>query len=392
MSAVWVMGGSRTPIGRFLGDLANVPASVLAGTSIRRTVERTGIDPNLIDEVFVGNVVSAGVGQAPAKQASRSGGLPDAVSCTMVNKVCGSGLQAAILGARTIQSGAASACIAAGMESMSLAPHLLKQGRTGTKYGTIPLLDAIENDGLRCSLGLVAMGTYADNVARSEPVSRTDQDAWALASHQRACAAVDQGAFEQEIAPVVIDPQTTIRVDGCPRKDTSLERLAKLKPAFASDGSVTAGNASGLADGAASVLLVDDRVRRMLPKQSAFRMLGTAQHSQAAADLFTAPVQSILKVCKLANVSVSDVGLFEINEAFASQTVACVRQLGLSYDSVNVHGGAIALGHPIGCSGTRILVTLMHAMERHQKRLGVASLCIGGGEAVAVLIEHDSNT
>ncbi|MCE2811272.1 MAG: hypothetical protein LW850_12835 [Planctomycetaceae bacterium] len=260
MTTVWLMGASRTPIGRFLGDLSMFTAPALAGVSIRRTIERTGIEPDSIQELFVGNVVSAGVGQAPAKQASRKGALPDSVSCTMVNKVCGSGLQATILAARTIQSGAASACIAAGMESMSQAPHVLMQSRTGTKYGTVPMLDSIDIDGLRCSLGSVAMGTYAEKVAKEQPVSRADQDAWALTSHKR---------------------------------------------------------------------------------------------------------------------------------AFASQTVACVRQLNISPDQVNVHGGAIALGHPIGCSGTRILVTLMHAMQRHQKRLGIASLCIGGGEAVAVLIEQD---
>ncbi len=389
MTTVWLMGASRTPIGRFLGDLSPFTAPSLAGTSIRRTIERTGIEPDSIQELFVGNVVSAGVGQAPAKQASRKGGLPDSVSCTMVNKVCGSGLQATILAARTIQSGAASACIAAGMESMSQAPHVLMQSRTGTKYGTVPMFDSIDIDGLRCSLGSVAMGTYAEKVAKEQPVSRADQDAWALTSHKRACAAAEQGAFEQEIAPIVIDSQIAIRADSCPRKDTSMEKLAKLKPAFDMEGTVTAGNASGLADGAASALLVNDTIRQRLPNQSAFRILATAQHSQAAADLFTAPVQSILKVCKRAHVTVSEVDLFEINEAFASQTVACVRQLNISPDQVNVHGGAIALGHPIGCSGTRILVTLMHAMQRHQKRLGIASLCIGGGEAVAVLIEQD---
>jgi acetyl-CoA C-acetyltransferase len=390
MTSVWLMGASRTPIGRFLGDLSNFSAPELAGISIRRTIERTGIDPSNIQELFVGNVVSAGVGQAPAKQAARQGGLPDSVSCTMVNKVCGSGLQATILAARTIQSGAASACIAAGMESMSQAPHLLTRSRTGNKYGTIPMLDAIDVDGLRCSLGSVAMGFYAEKVAKEQPVSRADQDAWSLTSHKRACAAAEQGAFEQEIAPVLIDQQTAIAVDSCPRKDTSIERLAKLKPAFELEGTVTAGNASGLADGSASLLLVNEPMRQSLSNQSAFRIVGTAQYSQAAADLFTAPVQAILKACKVANVSVSQVDLFEINEAFASQTVACVRELRISPEQVNVHGGAIALGHPIGCSGARILVTLMHAMQRHQKRLGIASLCIGGGEAVAVLIEQDT--
>jgi acetyl-CoA C-acetyltransferase len=387
-SDVWILGASRTPIGRFLGDLANIPAPQLAAVSIRRTIERTGIDPARIDELWIGNVLSAGLGQAPAKQAAVQGGLSDNVSCTMVSKVCGSGLQAVILAVRTLQSGAADACIAAGMESMSQAPHLFKGSRMGTKYGSFSMLDAIDHDGLRCAQGGLAMGTYADWLACEQLVSRAEQDAWALMSHQRAFSASEQGAFEQEIAPVRIDSKTIIERDSCLRQDTSLEKLAKLKPAFDAEGSVSAGNASGLADGAASLLVVRDYLRQTLPSQSAFRVLACAQHSQAAAELFTAPVQAIGKVCRFANLSPAEVDLFEINEAFASQAIACVRQLGIAPERVNVHGGAIALGHPIGCSGTRILVTLMHAMERYEKRLGVASLCIGGGESVAILIQQ----
>ena len=391
MASVWLMGASRTPIGRFLGELASVSAPSLGATSILRTLDLTGIEASAVEEVIFGNVVSAGVGQAPAKQAARLGGLPDGVSCTTVSKVCGSGLQAAILALRTIQSGAASACIAGGMESMSQSPHLLKQSRSGSKYGTVPLIDAIEQDGLRCASGSVAMGVYADQLANSHGIRRSDQDAWALLSHQRACSALDNGFFEQEIAPVVIDPKTTLHQDTCPRKDTSMEKLSRLKPAFQADGTVTAGNASGLADGAASLLVVNDQVRKSLPSQSAFRIVATAQHAQAPAELFTAPVQAIIKACRAGGVSIDAVDLFEINEAFAVQTIACVRELGLSPDRVNLHGGSIALGHPIGCSGMRILVTLMHAMQRHKKSLGLASLCIGGGEAVAVLIEQDLN-
>jgi acetyl-CoA C-acetyltransferase len=388
MTNTWILGASRTPIARFLGELALVPAPALAATSIRRTVEQSGIDPALIEEAFVGNVVSAGIGQAPAKQAVRQAGLADSVSCTMVNKVCGSGLQAVVLASRAIQSNSAQVCIAAGMESMSQSPHLLMQSRVGTKYGTVPMLDAIDTDGLRCSSGFVAMGVYAEHLAQKHSIGRSDQDAWSLTSHQRACLARQSGCFEQEIAPVVIDPQTTVRTDSCPRPETSLEKLSKLKAAFVADGTVTAGNASGLADGAASVLVVNDSVRKSLRNQTAFKILGTAQHSQAPSELFTAPVQAILKVCASSGVRVSEIDLLEINEAFAAQMVACIKELDLNPEQVNIHGGAIALGHPIGCSGTRILVTLMHAMERTQKRLGVASLCIGGGEAVAVMIER----
>ena len=386
---VWILGASRTPIGRFLGDFSNIPAPMLAGVSIRRTIERTRIDPNRLQELWIGNVLSAGLGQASAKQAAWRGGLGDDVSCTQVSKVCGSGLEAVVLAVRALQSGQASACIAAGMESMSRAPHLLVSSRMGTKYGSVAMLDSIDQDGLRCSQGNVPMGTYADQLASQQSISRSDQDAWALLSHQRAGAASDLGFFEHEIAPVLIDAKTTIRRDACPRQDTSLEKLAKLKPAFGPLGSVTAGNASGLADGAASLLVVDESVRQTLSSQCCFRILACAHHSQSPAELFTAPVEAIRKVCRYADLSAEDVDLFEINEAFATQVVACVNQLGIAPERVNVHGGAIALGHPIGCSGTRILVTLMHAMERYGKRLGVASLCIGGGEAVAIAIEQE---
>jgi acetyl-CoA C-acetyltransferase len=372
-----------------LGDFANIPAPMLAGVSIRRTIERTRIDPSRIQELWIGNVLSAGLGQAPAKQAALRGGLGDDVSCTQVSKVCGSGLEAVVLAVRALQSGQASACIAAGMESMSQAPHLLVNSRMGTKYGSVAMLDSIDQDGLRCSQGNVPMGTYADQLASQQSISRSDQDAWALLSHQRAGAASDLGFFEQEIAPVLIDAKTTIRRDACPRQDTSLEKLAKLKPAFGPLGSVTAGNASGLADGAASLLVVDESVRQTLSSQCSFRVLACAHHSQSPAELFTAPVEAIRKVCRYADLAPEDIDLFEINEAFATQVIACVNQLGVSPERVNVHGGAIALGHPIGCSGTRILVTLMHAMERYGKRLGVASLCIGGGEAVAIAIEQE---
>jgi len=386
---VWILGASRTPIGRFLGDFSNIPAPMLAGVSIRRTIERTRIDPSRIQELWIGNVLSAGLGQAPAKQAAWRGGLGDDVSCTQVSKVCGSGLEAVVLAVRALQSGQASACIAAGMESMSQAPHLLVNSRMGTKYGSVAMLDSIDQDGLRCFQGNVAMGSYADQLASQQSISRSDQDAWALLSHQRAGAASDLGFFEHEIAPVLIDAKTTIRRDACPRQDTSLEKLAKLKPAFGPLGSVTAGNASGLADGAASLLVVDESVRQTLSSQCCFRVLACAHHSQSPAELFTAPVEAIRKVCRYADLAPEDIDLFEINEAFATQVIACVNQLGVSPERVNVHGGAIALGHPIGCSGTRILVTLMHAMERYGKRLGVASLCIGGGEAVAIAIEQE---
>ncbi len=387
MGSVWIISGTRTPVGKFLGELSFASAPQLAGVSIAETISRASIDSLEIDEVIIGQVLMAGVGQAPARQASIAGGVPTKVGCATVNKVCGSGLYSVFLASRAIRSGDAKIVLAGGMESMSQAPHVLRGGRSGWKYGSQPLLDVIEQDGLRCPRGSSLMGVYADRVAIEIGVSRADQDAWALRSHQRALAAQAEGAFQAEIVTVSSPNQGSITVDSGPRSDTSIERLARLKPAFGAEGTVTPGNASSLSDGAASVLVVNDEVHSTLKPSHAFRIVGIHTFAQAPGDLFTAPVGAIRNLLSHCKRAISDIDLFEINEAFASQTIACMRQLEIPEDRLNVHGGAIAIGHPIGCSGSRVLVTLMHAMKRHQKSLGIASLCLGGGEAVAMLIE-----
>lgn len=391
MSAAWLLSGKRTPIGRYLGDLANFSAPKLAGFCIKATVDESGIDTASIGEILMGQVISAGVGQSPARQALHAAGLPDSIGAVTINKVCGSGLFATIVAARSIQAGVYRAAIAGGMESMSQAPHLLKFGRSGWKYGSQPLLDAIEVDGLRCARSQNLMGNYAENVATSHQVTRLAQDKWSLISHQRAIAAQQQKKFLNEIVPVVVSETQTIAVDAGPRSDSSLEKLGKLKPAFDSSGSVTAGNASTLSDGAASLLVVDEDLKHSLRPQHAFRVLASAVMSRAPADLFIAPVGAVQKALSMTKLAVSDIDLFEINEAFASQTLACIQELAIDPEKVNVHGGAIALGHPIGCSGARVLVTLMHALVEKQGRYGVATLCLGGGEAVAMLIEHQTS-
>jgi|694.fasta_scaffold00821_13 acetyl-CoA C-acetyltransferase len=391
MSAAWLLGGKRTPIGRFLGDFASLSAPKLAGFCIKATVEESGIDTASIGEILMGQVISAGVGQAPARQALHAAGLPDSIGAVTINKVCGSGLFATMLAARSIQAGIYRAAIAGGMESMSQAPHLLRQGRTGWKYGSQPLLDTIEVDGLRCARSQNLMGNYAEKVANSHQLSRVAQDQWSLTSHQRATAAQQHQKFLNEIAPVAVSETQTIAIDAGPRADSSLEKLGKLKPAFDSSGSVTAGNASTLSDGAASLLVVDEDLKNSLRPQNAFRVLASAVMSRDPADLFIAPVGAVQKVLSMTKLPPSTIDLFEINEAFASQTLACIQELAIDPEKVNVHGGAIALGHPIGCSGARVLVTLMHALVAKQGRYGIATLCLGGGEAVAMLIERQTS-
>lgn len=389
--ASWIVAGARTPIGRYLGELAHLSAPQLAGHAIRAAIDRAKsngcqFDSNQIDEVIVGQVVSAGAGQAPARQAALAGGVPDSVGCATVNKVCGSGLYAVMLADRAIRSGEHGLLVAGGMESMSNAPHLLRGGRQGWKYGSQPLLDAVEFDGLTCPHGQVLMGKYAEKVANDFSVTRQDQDQWSLQSHLRASKSTSDGLFRSEIVEVPGVKGEPIAVDGGPRPDSSLERLGKLKPAFDPTGSVTAGNASSLSDGAAAVVVASDSwVDRWQPKM-AFEIVATAVHAAAPSELFIAPARAIAKLLDKTSLKLSDVDYFEINEAFASQTVACMKQLDIDPAKLNSRGGAIALGHPIGCSGTRVLVTLMHLLQQTQKRFGVASLCLGGGEAVAVLI------
>jgi acetyl-CoA C-acetyltransferase len=387
-STVYLTAGQRTPVGKFLGELSVWSAPELAGFCIQASVQRAGIAPTDIDEIILGNVLSAGLGQAPAKQAAIHAGLGPGIGCATVNKVCGSGLYAVMLAARTIRAGDARLIVAGGMESMSNAPHLLRGGRSGWKYGQQPLLDHIEWDGLRCPHGSALMGLYAERVATMHQVSREDQDAWSLSSHQRTVTAAKTGRFRDQIVSLTDTKGTQFHDDLGPRADASLERLAKLKPAFVEQGTVTAGNASTLSDGAASVIVTNESGLGSLRSSPLFRIVGSSIHAQAPENLFSAPIGAVRKLLSQQGKDIQDIGLFEINEAFASQTVHCMRDLQIDPERLNVYGGAIAIGHPIGCSGARILVTLMHAMVDHEVELGVAALCLGGGEAVSMMIER----
>ncbi|MBL9094088.1 MAG: acetyl-CoA C-acetyltransferase [Planctomycetaceae bacterium] len=387
----YLIAGCRTPIGRLLGGLSSLAAPQLGSIAIRETLVRANVEPAQVDEVIMGNVLQAGVGQAPARQAALLAGLPPTVAAVTVNKVCGSGLKAVMLADQAIRAGDAACIVAGGMESMSRAPHLLVGSRTGFKYGHERILDAMLHDGLWCPFENTAMGNSADYIAASRGVSRADQDAFALQSHLRAVGASGEGRFDAEIVPVaIVGPKTTttVSVDEGPRADTTLERLAGLKPAFATDGTVTAGNASQISDGAAAVIVASESLRNEYPTAHAFRILASATSGVPPKEIFIAPVEAVRKCVAKAGLQLSDIDLFELNEAFASQALADVRELGIDLARVNVHGGAIALGHPIGASGARVLVTLMHAMHDRGVRYGVASLCLGGGNAVAMCIER----
>ena len=387
MSNTFILSGARTPIGRFLGELSHLSAPQLAGYAIRGALTSANLDNNRVDEVVLGEVLTSGVGQAPARQASLHAGIPESVGCATVGKVCGSGLFAIMLADRSIRARDNSIVVAGGMESMSQAPHMLRSSRVGWKYGPQSLSDSIENDGLRCPHGSVLMGVYAENVAREHSIDRRTLDEWSLQSHQRAISAQSLGAFDLEIVPVPAVNGEMISLDGGPRADSSLEKLTKLKPVFEANGTVTAGNSSMLSDGAAAVVVVSEAVRNSMPNQPAARIVASAIHASHPRDLFIAPVGAIEKLLRKTKRTISDIDLFEINEAFASQTIACLRSLAIDPARLNVNGGALALGHPIGCSGARVLVTLMHALRNRGLSVGVAALCLGGGEAVAMMIE-----
>lgn len=395
LTTAWIISGARTPIGRFLGELAHHTAPALAGFAIQAAVARaqaicSELSEAQFDEVIIGQVLSAGVGQAPARQAALRGGIPASVGCITVNKVCGSGLYAAMLADRAVRCEESQLTIAGGMESMSGAPHLLQGGRSGWKYGSQPLIDCVQWDGLTCPHGQVMMGQYAEKVARDYGIDREMQDVWALQSHQRAVAANQSGLFKHEIVDVPGLKGQTVSSDGGPRADSSLETLARLKPAFDPEGTVTAGNASSLSDGAAAVVIASDSLVQQWKPKVAFRIVASAVHAAHPSELFTAPVGAISRLMDKTGCTINDIDLVEINEAFASQTLACMDALAISPERLNIHGGAIALGHPIGCSGTRVLVTLMHGLIQQQKELGVAALCLGGGEAVAMMIRAEA--
>lgn len=393
-----IVSAVRTPIGRFLGGLASLGAADLGAIAVKAAVARAGLDGALLDEVIMGNVVQGGVGQAPARQAAIRGGVPATVPAFTVNKVCGSGLQAVMLAAQAIKAGDARALLAGGFESMSGAPYYVYGMRTGVKFGTQSLVDGLIHDGLWCSFGNNHMGGYAEYTARKAGITRQRQDEFALASHQKAVAAIEGGAFRAEIVPVEIAGRrgpTVVDTDESPRKDTSLEALAKLKPAFPKDArdmkpgelTVTAGNAPGLSDGAAGLVVTSEAFAAAHGLRVMARITGYASGGTEPKDLFFAPIVAVKKLMQQTGAAIGDYDLIEANEAFASQALADGDGLGWDWSRVNVNGGAIALGHPIGSSGARILVTLLHALEARGKRTGLATLCLGGGNAVALSVE-----
>ncbi len=389
-----ILSAARLPIGRFQGGLSSIPAPRLGALAIRAAVERAAIPPEEIDEVIMGNVVSAGVGQAPARQAAIFAGLPTSVGATTINKVCGSGLKAVMLAASAIRAGDGNLFVAGGFESMSRAPFLV-DGRTGAlRFGHAQLTDALLLDGLWDPFENWSMGMAAEFIAEEYEVTREAMDEFALRSHQKAIAAIDSGAFREEIVPVEIPGKKgeVVRVDTDegPRRDTSLEALAKLKPAFKEGGRVTAGNSPGLNDGAAAVVIASRAYAQRHGLKPLARVVGYAQAADEPKYLFRAPALAIPKLLRQIGWSLADVDLIELNEAFAAQVLAdgyILADQGWDWNKVNVHGGAIALGHPIGASGARILTTLIYALKRHGKRRGIASLCLGGAEAVAMAIE-----
>jgi len=388
---VFIVGAARTAIGSFLGALKNFKAPELGGLAVKEAVKRAGISGEDVEEVIMGNVVSGGLGQGPAKQAAVKGGIPYTVSCFAVNKVCGSALKAVALAAQAIWLEEKNIIVAGGMESMSQAPHLLWGAREGVKFGDMKIKDSMILDGLWCSLDDQHMGMTGEAVAEKFGATRQEQDEYALSSHQKAIQAIEKGYFKDEILPVEIpqkkgDP-VIFAVDEGPRKDTALEKLAKLKPVFKKDGTVTAGNASSLNDGAAAVVVASVDAVKEKKLQPLAQILGSTTNAVEPSMVMYAPKGAIERL--LANVGwkIEDVDLFEINEAFSSQLVVLIKELGLDREKVNVHGGAVALGHPIGATGARILTTLIYALKHRGLKKGVAALCLGGGDAVAMAVE-----
>jgi acetyl-CoA C-acetyltransferase len=391
-----ILSAVRTPMGRYLGGLSPLSATRLGAAAVRAAVERAGIsDPATIDEVLMGNVVSAGLGQAPARQAAIFAGLPPSVGATTLNKVCGSGLKACMLAAQAIKAGDATLIVAGGMESMSNAPHLLF-ARNGLRYGHQQVMDSVLLDGLWDPFEQWAMGMAAEYIAEAYEVTREAMDLWSLQSHQKAIAAMEAGKFKAEIIPVEIPGakgQTTrIEQDETPRRDTSLEKLAALKPAFKPDGKVTAGNAPGLNDGAAAAVIASRDRAAQIGATPLARIVGYAQAAVPPKELFIAPARAIPILLQRVGWTLEGVDLIELNEAFAAQVLAdgyALAEDGWDWSRVNVNGGGVALGHPVGASGARILATLVHALRDRGLRRGVCALCLGGGEAVAMAIEAE---
>ncbi len=389
-----IVGAARTAIGGFGGTLSNISAPDLGAIAIRAAIKRAGIDPAIIDEILMGCVIPAGMGQAPARQAAIKAGVPDRVGAVTINKVCGSGLKTVMLAASMIKAGDGEIFVAGGMENMNKAPYLLLQGRTGYRLGHGEILDATVHDGLWCPFEDKHMGQSAEWIAAEYKVTRKEQDEFALKSHQKAVAAIKAENFTEEITPVEVpqrkgDP-LIFDTDEIPREDTSLERLGRLRPVFQKDGSVTAGNASAISDGAAAIVIMSEAKAAELGLKPLARITGYANTAVAPLEIFTAPAYTMRALLEKSNTTLEDYDLIELNEAFASQCLGDEKIMvddGWDWEKVNVNGGAIALGHPIGCSGARVLVTLIYALKQRELKTGIASLCLGGGEAVALSIE-----
>ncbi|HBP31553.1 MAG: acetyl-CoA C-acyltransferase [Advenella sp.] len=385
-----IVSAARTPMGAMTGSLSGLAAHELGATAIRAAVERAGIKADDVQEVIMGNVLQAGQGQAPARQAALGGGLPKSVACTTIHKVCGSGLKAAMLAHDLLLAGSAEVVVAGGQESMSNAPYLLLKGRQGYRYGHSTVYDHMALDGLEDAYERgTAMGVFAEKCADKYTFSRQDQDAFSIESLKRANAAIADGSFEWEIAPVTVSGRggdTIVSTDESPGK-AKPEKIPALKPAFKKDGSVTAANSSSISDGAAALVIMRESTAKKLGATPIARIVGHSQHSHEPEWFTTAPVSAIKKLLDKLSWSKDDVDLYEINEAFAVVTMAAMKELELDHAKVNIHGGATALGHPIGASGARILTTLLGALRKTKGKRGVASLCIGGGEAVALAVE-----
>jgi len=386
-----ILSACRTPIGKYLGGLSSLTAPQLGALALREAVRRAGIEATAVEEVILGQVIQGGSGQAPARQALIHGGIPATVPAMTINKVCGSGLKATMLAAQAIRAGDAQCIVAGGQESMSAAPHYLFGYRNGIKAGNQTLIDGMIHDGLWDSFGQNHMGEYAEYTAQKAGVTRADQDEFACNSHRKAIAAMDGGKFAAEIVPVEIPGKggvTRVAADEAPRRDTSLESLAKLKPVFKKDGSVTAGNAPGLNDGASALVVASLAFAKAHGLKPLARITAYATGGGEPRDLFFAPIFAVQNLMRKAGTKVGDYDLIEANEAFAVQAIADGRALRWDSDRVNIHGGAVALGHPIGASGARVLTTLLYALADRNKHTGLATLCLGGGNAVALTVER----
>jgi acetyl-CoA C-acetyltransferase len=389
MQEAVIVSAARTPVGAFQGALKDIPGPKLGAIAIREALNRAKISPEHIDEVLMGSVLTAGVGQAPARQAALGAGLPNSVRCTTVNRVCGSGLKTVMLASQAIACEDARWIVAGGMESMSRTPYLLEKAREGYRLGNGKLIDSLVHDGLWDVYNDIHMGNCAELCAKEKKVSREDQDRYARLSYQRAIDAIQSGKFKKEIVGVEVKDKAGMKLIDSDEEPfrAKLDKFGELKPVFDKAGTVTAANASSLSDGAAALVVTSKAEADRAGVKPIARILFHESHAQAPEWFTTAPVGAIQKLLKKAKLSAADIDLYEINEAFSVVALACVRDLGISEEKVNVRGGAVSLGHPIGASGARILVTLLHALRDSNQRLGVASLCIGGGEASALLVE-----